>query len=243
MPYRRLPNTDAARLKAIQAALQKGLELPPFKLAYSQQSLMKLQSVANSFEQALQYHKQTTEQQTKDNRRFKENLGKARLYISHFIQVMNMAIQRGELPPQTRGYYELPKSTPSLPSLKTENDVIDIGKKLIEGEALRNREGHTCITNPTIAVVKVRYENFMDAFNSHLVLREKSKHTLEKVTMLRKLADETIQQIWNEVEKYYQDLPEEMKREKSANYGVAYVYRKNELQGIRMYEPVQKEIG
>lgn len=36
MPYRRLPNTDAARLKALRNALTKGEEIPPFKLAFPQ---------------------------------------------------------------------------------------------------------------------------------------------------------------------------------------------------------------
>ena len=31
MPYRRLPNTDAARLKALKIALEKGEEVPPHK--------------------------------------------------------------------------------------------------------------------------------------------------------------------------------------------------------------------
>jgi len=35
MPYRRLPNTDTARIRAMKTALELGKELPPHKLAYS----------------------------------------------------------------------------------------------------------------------------------------------------------------------------------------------------------------
>ena len=43
MPYRRLPNTDVARLRALRIAFEKGKELPPFQLAFSQTTLQKIQ--------------------------------------------------------------------------------------------------------------------------------------------------------------------------------------------------------
>ncbi len=42
MPYRRLPNTDSARIRAMKAALSKGKNMHPFNLAYSQALLVKL---------------------------------------------------------------------------------------------------------------------------------------------------------------------------------------------------------
>ena len=53
MPYRRLPNTDLARLRALRTAYAIGKELPPFKLAYSQSTLQKIQSFLPSFEKTL----------------------------------------------------------------------------------------------------------------------------------------------------------------------------------------------
>jgi hypothetical protein len=43
MPYRRLPNTDTARIKAMKTALEKGKELPPNKLAFSSKTIVRLQ--------------------------------------------------------------------------------------------------------------------------------------------------------------------------------------------------------
>ena len=53
MPYRRLPNTDVARLRALRTAYTIGKELPPFKLAFSQSTLQKIQSFLPSFEKIL----------------------------------------------------------------------------------------------------------------------------------------------------------------------------------------------
>ena len=49
MPYRRLPNTDAARIRAMKEALKLGKELPPFKLAYSGGTYVRLQAFLPSF--------------------------------------------------------------------------------------------------------------------------------------------------------------------------------------------------
>ena len=173
MPYRRLPNTDAARMKALKAALIKGKELPPFKLAFSQGSLLKLQSFVETFNHTLNNQKQAFDYQVTNNNRYKNSLKKVKLYISHFIQVMNMAIIRGELPEYTREIFGLENNSKTLPILNTEKEVIELGARLIEGEKQRIKKGLTPISNPTIAVVKVRYEQFMDAYNFQKTLQKR----------------------------------------------------------------------
>ena len=92
MPYRRLPNTDNARSIALQTALLKGKEIPPFKLAFTQKNLQKTQAFLTRFEKAIILHKQSQARQIKKNKDYQKVLKKAKLFISHFIQVMNMDI-------------------------------------------------------------------------------------------------------------------------------------------------------
>ncbi|NJK95275.1 MAG: hypothetical protein HC905_10490 [Bacteroidales bacterium] len=68
MPYRRLPNTDVARLRALKIAYLKGKELPPFKLAFTQNSFTKVQSFMPSFEHALLLHKNAFANQVNKSR-------------------------------------------------------------------------------------------------------------------------------------------------------------------------------
>ena len=229
MPYRRLPNTDSARIRALQRANEKGRELPPFKLAYSQSTFQKAKFFLPHFEKLIQQHKQDMQYQVKKNTEYQAIIKKARLYISHFIQVLNFAVIRGELPSITRTFYGLDKNSRSLPSLNTEEDILHWGEKMIKGEAQRTMKGQSPITNPTIAVVKVRYEQFLEAYNYQKTLQKSNTRTYEKIVDLRKEADEIILNVWNEVENHFKDLPDEMKREKSAEYGIIYFYRKNEL--------------
>ena len=59
---------------------------------------------------------------------------------------------------------------------------------------------------------------------------------LNELDALRNKADEIILSIWNEVEASFKDLQDDLKREKSTDYGLVYVYRKNELKGLQLIE-------
>ncbi|MBN2485863.1 MAG: hypothetical protein JXB34_07800 [Bacteroidales bacterium] len=232
MPYRRLPNTDAARLKALQAAYKKGRELPPFNLAFSQNAFQKVQSFLPSFEKVMGESRQAFDSQVDKNKEYLRAIKKAKLYISHFIQVFNMAILRGELPATERTFFGMKENEKRAPVLNTEKEVIDWGQRVIDGEEIRKAKGRSPVTNPTIAVVKVRYEQFLDAYKFQKTLKKNNSRALEKLAEMRSMADDIILQVWNEVESHYKDLPENDKRNMCSGYGVAYVFRKNELQGL-----------
>jgi len=236
MPYRRLPNTDSARLKALKAAHEKGKDLPPFKLAFSQHSYRKIQSVLPGFEMAIQEHRTSLNNQADKNKEYQRRLKKARLYISHFVQVVNMAITRGDLVGDTLDYFELPDEDKKVPSLNSEEEVICWGKQLIEGERNRLQRGLSPITNPTIAVMKVHYDKFMEYHNYQKSLKKRSQMAQDQLNEKRTAVDGLIQQLWNEVEETFQDLPEEIRREKAIDYGLVYVFRKNELGNISQFQ-------
>ncbi|HPW25676.1 MAG TPA: hypothetical protein PLY31_00940, partial [Tenuifilaceae bacterium] len=105
MPYRRLPNTDSARIRALKAAYSKGKLNPPSQLAFSQSTFSKVELFINSFQNALAHYKVAYNQQVESGKEYSQILKKAKLYLSHFIQVLNMAIARGELPVSVREIY------------------------------------------------------------------------------------------------------------------------------------------
>jgi hypothetical protein len=232
MPYRRLPNTDAARLKALKAANEKAKELPPFKLAFAQSTFQKVQSFLPIFERSVAESKFTYANQVKRSKEYQLHLKRARMYISHFIQVMNMAIQRGEQSASIRTFYGIRENDKRLPSLTTEESVLQWGEKIINGEQERGKKGMSPITNPTIALVKVRYEQFKDAYHTQKTMKKSTSRYLHELSDLRKVADELIAHLWDEVEHTFHNLPEDLRREKCTEYGLIYVYRKNEISRI-----------
>jgi hypothetical protein len=229
MPYRRLPNTDAARIKAMKTALEKGKEVPPHKLAFSSKTIVRLQKFMPVFENNLQMYRQTLASQNKKSRDYYEIARKARIYLTHFIRVMNMAVFRGDLPPETRAFYGLATDDSTVPSFNSENELLTWGRRIIGGEEFRIRKGGSPITNPTIAVVKVRFEKFIEAWTFHNTLAKRTMDYNSKNNFMRKEADEIILQLWNEIESAHSELPEEKRMQDCESYGLVYFYRRNEL--------------
>ncbi|MCK5028019.1 MAG: hypothetical protein KAR57_00190 [Bacteroidales bacterium] len=242
MPYRRLPNTDSSRLKALKNALQKGKDLTPMDLAFKQSTFQSVRSFLPKWEKAITEHKTTYDIQIKNNKEYQKKLKKAKLYISHFIQVVNMAITRGEIQPSVRVYFGMEEDNSKLPNLNTESDVIELGKNLIEGETKRRMEGYSPITNPTIAVVRVHYDNYLEAYKFQKMLQKNHARALNSLADLRDEADNIILHVWNEVEENYGELPEDLKRKKAQEYGLVYVYRKNEIGRISLFKDNESRI-
>lgn len=236
MPYRRLPNTDLARLRALRIAYEKGKDLPPFQLAFSQATFQKVISVMHAFEKTVQESRQAFNIQVQKSKDYASRLKKTRLYLSHFIQVVNMAIARGDLSPSDRDYFGFSREQSRVPSFGSESEVIRWGQKIIEGETQRISKGLTPVTNPTMAVVKVRYEDFVEAYRHQKILQKNLQRSQEKLVEQRKQIDCIIASVWNEVEEHYKDLSDEQRRNNSKIYGVVYFYRKTELSKSRPLE-------
>jgi len=213
----------------MKSALAKGKELPPHKMAYSAKTIVRLQKFLPLYEHSIQLQKQSIASQKKKSMEYNESMRKARIYLTHFIKVMNMAIFRGDLPAESRAYFGIATNESSVPSLYTENELISWGKRIIEGEEFRIRKGGSPITNPTIAVVKVRFEKFIEAWDYHKTLIKKTLDYAERTSDMRKEADEIILEIWNEVESRHNSLPEDTRKKECEDYGLVYFYRKNEL--------------
>jgi hypothetical protein len=229
MPYRRLPNTDAARIRAMKKALEKGDQLPPHTLAFSSKTLISLRKLLPLFENSIILQRQSSASMNIRNRNHIEVFRKARLYLTHFIKVVNMAIFRGDLSPEIRSFYGLTTNDFSVPLLKTENELLSWGRRIIEGEEFRIKKGGNPITNPTIAVVKVRFEQFVESMNFHNALNKKAFDQMQKIAELRSEADKVILNIWNEVEEKFENSAEEIKRKECEDYGLIYFFRKGEI--------------
>src|SRR5659263_551174 len=98
MPYRRLPNTDKARIKAMKIALERGTELPPHKMAFSSKTLIRLQKFLPLFEHGIQLQRQSVTFQNKKSKNYNDAERKARVYLTHLIRVMNMSYTHLTLP-------------------------------------------------------------------------------------------------------------------------------------------------
>ena len=200
MPYRRLPNTDLARLHSLQHALMRAQaqdytdQVIPYKMQAD------LQRFLVPFENAVM--------QSKDN------------YVSRVI--------RGEIKKEQKLLYGLDPHQHIVPDLSTEENLLEWGKKIIEGEQKRMANGGFPIYNPAINKVKVHYDIFCEHRKQHAFHVQNTERVHGDLDSLRAEADRLILQIWNLVEDYYKNEFPYERLMKCQLYGVIYYYRKGE---------------
>lgn len=228
MPYRRLPNTDLARIRALDTAIETEYIYSAAELALSYRIINEAKSFVEKYRRMHILYQQSFSEQIKSNRKYQEQIRMARMYISHFIQVLNLAATRKEIKPEQKRLYGLDPHNHILPDLTGENSLIEWGEKIILGEAERTRQGGLPIYNPTIAKVNVHYDIFKESFTNQKIFRQNTNNYQEQLVELRKKADEIILEIWNQAEEKFASLPVEIKIENCKKYGLVYYIRKSE---------------
>ena len=162
MPYRRLPNTDLARLHALQNAIQRAQTADYTEQVIPYKTLSEAQRFLVQFENVVMQSKDNYKSSVTANKQYRHIVQNARMYISHFIQVLNLAVIRGEIKREQKLLYGLDPHQHIVPDLSTEEYLLEWGKKIIEGEQKRMANGGFPIYNPAINKVKVHYDIFCE---------------------------------------------------------------------------------
>lgn len=229
MPYRRLPNTDQARVRALKSAVERSINEPTYNSVISPDVLNNARVFLRKLESAHAYYRQCYDNQSKESHKHQTNIKTARIYLSHFIQVLNLSIIRSEIKKSSKVFYELPLDNYSVPDLTSETAIIEWGAKIIAGEKARLENGGIPIYNPTIAKVKVHYDIFVDSHKMQKNLQMITARSLAALTSMRTEADELIVNIWDQVEECFNDVtPLESRLDRCRDYGVIYYYRSGE---------------
>lgn len=228
MPYRRLPKTDSARLKALKVVLDNNDVYTAGNRIIEWKTLNKAQPAYDKLFDACQQYNISMKNQIKKSTKNTQLQRNAELYLSHFVQVLYMAIERGEIKDSYLELYGLTPGIYILPNFKTCEGLVENGPKIIEGEKMRLKKSGMPIYNPTIAKVAVHWDIFNEAYRNRKSLQKGTALALERVSALRGDVDSIILDIWNQVEKAFADLPLERRFEECRKYGVVYYYRRNE---------------
>jgi len=228
MPYRRLPNTDQARLRALRTAILQADKLNYGDQVVAYKTIHEAKTYLSGFEKQLIQYQQTLESQISANKRYQQIVHNARLYISHFIQVFNLSVIRGDIKKEHKLLYQLDPNVHTVPDLSTEAALIHWGKCIIDGENERLRNGGLAIYNPTIAKVKVHYEVFKEYKSTQKIHQNTTNRNWEELVNLREKGDLIILDIWNQVENKYKDEKPYSRLIKCQAYGLIYYYRKGE---------------
>jgi len=230
MPYRRLPTTDKARTRALEAALEK-VAFKNGKVAISEKRIEELQTVKSKFENTLKHYELNIQIQAEKYHEYKTALEKARMYVSHFIQVLYLTSERGEINGGIK-YYGLEDFDGKVPSLNTEEEILYWGNKVVEGEQKRIQSGGSAIYNPSIALVRIKLEEFKDTAIFQQNLKKNTTRTYHIMQELRKSTNDFIRQLWTEIEEAIKTDNPKHKRQVAQEYGIVYIFRRKEKRNL-----------
>jgi hypothetical protein len=228
MPYRRLPNTDSARIKALRMAVEKAEKTDFRELSLSTHLISEAKSSLIHFERLCNRYQQMYDIQVQANKQFTLKIKNARMYVSHFVQVLYMCVLRAEIKETDLALYGLEENNLILPDLSSNEQLLEWGRKIIEGEQLRISRGAVPIYNPSIAKVNVMYSLFKDGYQTQKLHQKAVARVQDEVAAYREKIDQLILQIWDEVEKGSTGLSADERLERNKQYGIVYYYRKGE---------------
>ena len=97
MPYRRLPKTDAARLKALKTLLDNNEIYTVRNRFIDWQTLNKAQPAYDRLLTACEQYRLTMAAQIRNRNKMERSMQLAQVYVSHFIRVLLMSVERGEI--------------------------------------------------------------------------------------------------------------------------------------------------
>lgn len=226
MPYRRLPNTDNARIRALRTAIEKHNSL--FGQDVVQLDIHRLDVMLKSFESAQIRYRDSLQKQAAANRKFQKLVKNTRLYISHFIQVLNLCVIRNEIKKEQKEFYNLDPDNFAVPDLVSNDTILYWGDSIMKGEQTRISHGGAPIYNPTIARVNVAFSLFKDAYFSQKMYQNTTTRELDILTEQRVGIDEVLTILWNQIENAFARLPNKERLERCKEYGIVYYLRKEE---------------
>lgn len=228
MPFRRLPDTDAGRLQALEAAEAKAAIVDPGDLAFSAESKATLDTLLPLLRTEMQERGVALGAQVSATAALTAQRDRLKMWGSHFLQNLNFGIDRGVFQASDRAFYQIPTSQESLPAMSREADLLMWTQRIIDGEAARTAAGGSAVLCPPVAEVSAERAAYVTLQADQSTKKDALDTEQEDVDALRPQADELILDIWDEVEFTYRKEPSASARDNAREYGVVYVTRPGE---------------
>lgn len=227
MPYRRLPNTDQARIRALKMAVDSCVQNGVYTNTLKHNTYAIAKNFLEKFTHEVSAYKKCVSEQSskRRNTKYETAFKNARMYVVHFLQVFSMSVTRGEIARAKKAYYGLSPEDDTLPAINLESAVLEWSKKIVEGERKRQSEGGVPIYNPTMGRVCVACDLFKEMYEKQQRLQQNTTEALQRVASMRAECDEIILTVWQEIESAFAALESEERLQKCAQYGIIYYTR------------------
>ena len=147
----------------------------------------------------------------------------AKTWVSHYLQVLNLGVQRGIYDASHRLLYSLDVSSNALPELTKEDDILTWCRNIKTGEEDRVSRGGAPMSNPTADEVEVHHQVFRTTNGQMSNFKLDLENAQREVNDVRARVDKVIKKVWDELAAYYDEDDNATMREKCREWGVVFV--------------------
>ena len=172
MPYRRLPNTDKSRLSALKTLLDNNDIYMARDRFLEWKDINQARTCYDKLLTAVTQYEVDKKAQWRSGTKIDQLQKKAYMYESHFMQVLLMAVTRGEIKRSNLKLYGLEETATMIPVDNSIGSITEWGPKIISGEKNRVKKGGRPIYNPSVGMVSTHLDIFIEAYERHQAILE-----------------------------------------------------------------------
>lgn len=231
MPYRRLPKTDKSRLAALKTLLDNNNIYTARDRFIDWKDINNARTCYDRLLTLVNQYDMDKQAQSRGRLRLNPLQRNATMYLSHFMQVFKMCVERGEIKKQLISLYSLPSDLTVLPVVQQAGQILEWGPKVVAGEKERIKRGGRPIYNPSVGMVSTHLDIFIEAYERHQAILVRTRDLEQQLKKMRPSVDEVIMRLWNQIEDHFRGGRVIDRMEECAKFGVKYYYRKGEKEG------------
>ena len=240
--YRRLPNSYASRVKALEKAAYR-LQ-PKFREEVSLTASLRneLAFWMEAFVPLIATRKAAHRKLVASRREHKKAVKAMKKSVSGYLQAMQLLIDNDHSPVMERlSYLGLSLNSKSLNIPKKERAISQRVKELIDAEERRRADG--CVAIDDCTVQSLYRTLAVYRLSAPLLLNDTVAYSTAHLELkaLRKKVDVFIKQLWNHIEFDLSKYTPAMRRAAATDYGVEYVRRRNASESESESEALESE--
>ncbi len=229
MPYRALPDSDATRITALRACAAKAATLPAASRPYPAALQTSLDALGPQFTAEAQQAGTALSAQGAATSQATLHFLALQTIVSHYFQVLNLAIARGIIPREARAHYQLDLGNATIPDLITQADVVLWAGRIATGETARRAlPGAVPMAMPSAAEVATAAGTYETTARTQTTAKDSYDNEQQEVAALRPAVDKLIRDLWDNIEFTLREDPAPSRRRKAREWGVTYIPRPGE---------------
>lgn len=152
-----------------------------------------------------------------------------RMIVSHFIQVYQMGIARGDFAAAGRAVYELSVNEETVPNLDAEAALLLWADRIVKGDPRRVPQfSEAPMAMPAASAVAAALQSYHEKLEAQTEAKDQLEAEQADVIDLRAEADQVIRDVWDEIEFALRQLEAPTLRRRAREWGVVYAQRPGE---------------